>query len=41
MFASEICADPSGVKRQAVHARVATQAIAFFGRTLAPRPSTR
>jgi predicted dienelactone hydrolase len=41
VFASEICVDPPGVKRQAVHARVAAQAIAFFGRSLAPGPSAR
>jgi predicted dienelactone hydrolase len=40
-FVSEICADPPGVKRQAVHAHVAAQAITFFGRTLAPGPSAR
>jgi predicted dienelactone hydrolase len=41
MFASAICGDPAGVKRRAVHARVATDAIAFFGRALAPQPSAR
>jgi predicted dienelactone hydrolase len=40
-FVSEICADPPGVKRQAVHARVATQAITFFDRTLAPGRTAR
>ena len=36
-----VAADPPGVERQAVHARVSTQAITFFGRTLAPEPSAR
>ena len=39
-FVAELCADPPGVERQAVH-RVSTQAITFFGRTLAPEPSAR
>ena len=36
-----VAADPPGVERQAVHARVSAQAITFFGRTLAPEPSAR
>jgi predicted dienelactone hydrolase len=41
IFVSAICADPRGVKRQAVHARVAMQAITFFAQTLAPGPTPR
>jgi len=40
-FVAELCADPPGVERQAVRARVSTQGITFFGRTLAPEPSAR
>ncbi|WP_132999770.1 alpha/beta hydrolase family protein [Luteimonas arsenica] len=35
----EICGDPPGVDRAAVHAQVNADAVAFFRRTLAPAPA--
>ena len=37
-FVAELCVDPAGVDRRAVHAEVAAGAIAFFAKALAPTP---